>query len=351
MRSFASLANKAVDTMKKTFELSKNLDRIKLLGRYQILDSGIGCDHSATGIELCADIVGALSMTVITTREKDYCDAAYFTVYIDGVRQEKRLEALVGEQTVTVAEIAERARHTIKIVKQTESNYNLCTVKSLCFDGELLTPSPRKEKYIEFIGDSLSCGMGALGKKGVENPQTSRWEDVTQGYTYGTAEALDADYAIISESGIGLAGSWFDPLFDFYSAWSYKRDRAIKYDFARAPDLISINLVTNDFYLNCDLGICPINEVKQRAKEFISFVRASYGKDIPIVWVGRFMRLSESYISTVDEAIAELGGKSAGIYRLDVPTSAGGAQGHPDLAGHAVARDLLVQFIKENNLL
>ena len=337
--------------MKRTFELCGLVDRIKPLGRYQILDNGIGCDHCATGIELCADIVGALEMTVITTLEKEHCDAAYFTVYIDGVRQEGRLEAPVGEHTVTVAELSERGTHTIKIVKQTESNYNLCTLCSLCFDGELLPPPPKKEKYIEFIGDSLSCGMGALGKKGVENPQTSRWEDVTQGYTYGTADALDADYAIVSESGIGLAGSWFDPLFDFYSAWSYKRDKAFKYDFSRVPDLVAINLVTNDYYLNCDLGICPLDEVKQKTKELIFFLRSSYDKDIPIVWVGRFMRLGESYINAVDEAISCLGGENVGIYRLDVPTSAGGAQGHPDLAGHAVARDLLVQFIKENNLL
>ena len=337
--------------MKKIFELSKFADAVKPLGRYQILDDGIGCDHSATGIELCASIVGSLELSVLTTSEKSGCDAAYFTVYIDGVREESRIEALVGEQTVTVASFLERGTHTVKIVKQTESNYNLCTLRALSFDGELLTPPPKKEKYIEYIGDSLSCGMGALGKKGVPEPQTSRWEDVTLGYTYGSAEELCVDYSIVSESGIGLAGSWFDPLFDFYSAWSYKRDKNLKYDFARVPDLIVINLGTNDFYLNCDLKICSASEVVQKTKEFISFVRASYGKEIPIVWVGRFMFLGERYINAVDEAIKALGGEAAQIYRLDVPTSAGGAQGHPDIAGHAVARDMLVEFIKKNNLL
>ena len=33
-------------------------------------------------------------------------------------------------------------------------------------------------------------------------------------------------------------GSWFDPLFDFYSAWSYKRDKEAKYDFSRVSDLL-----------------------------------------------------------------------------------------------------------------
>ena len=337
--------------MKKHFELASFADSVKPLGRYQILPSGIACDHSGTGIELCVSVLGEVELVVYTTVEKAGCDCAYFTVYLDGVRQDMRYEAYEGEHIISVAAFAERGEHTIKIVKETESNYNLCELRALCFDGELLAPPKKREKYIEYIGDSLSCGMGILGKKGVPEPQTSRWEDVTLGYTYTSAEELSADYSIISESGIGISGSWFDPLFDFYSAWSYKRDKNIKYDFSRIPDLLVINLVTNDYYLNADLGICSLDEVKEKTKEFIGFVRSCYGKDIPIVWVGRFMLLGEKYINAVDEVICELGGESAGIYRVDVPQSKGGAQGHPDIAGHAAAKDTLVRFIKENNLL
>ena len=337
--------------MKNTFELLKFKDKIRPLGRYQILSDGIGCDHCATGIELCFEGVGEITLSLYTTVEKEHCDSAYFTVYLDGERMQKRLEAPAGEHTVTVVELCERGKHILKLVKQCESNYNLCTLRSISLDGDLLSPPPQRAKYIEYIGDSLSCGMGNLGKSGVENPQTSLWEDVTQGYTYRSAEMLSADCSIISESGIGLAGSWFDPLFDFYSAWSYKRDKDVKYDFARIPDLVVINLVTNDYYLNCDLKICSVEEVIEKTKELILFVRKAYGKDIPIVWVGRFMYLGERYINAVDTAIAELSGEDAAIYRLDVPTSKGGAHGHPDIAGHTVASDMLVEFIKKNNLL
>ena len=337
--------------MKNTFELLKFKDKIRPLGRYQILSDGIGCDHCATGIELCFEGVGEITLSLYTTVEKEHCDSAYFTVYLDGERMQKRLEAPAGEHTVTVVELCERGKYILKLVKQCESNYNLCTLRSISLDGDLLSPPPQRAKYIEYIGDSLSCGMGNLGKSGVENPQTSLWEDVTQGYTYRSAEMLSADCSIISESGIGLAGSWFDPLFDFYSAWSYKRDKDVKYDFARIPDLVVINLVTNDYYLNCDLKICSVEEVIEKTKELILFVRKAYGKDIPIVWVGRFMYLGERYINAVDTAIAELSGEDAAIYRLDVPTSRGGAHGHPDIAGHTVASDMLVEFIKKNNLL
>ena len=332
-------------------EFPRDIEKIKPLGRYQALQGAIGCDHCATGIELYAYICGELLLCVDTTEEKEKCDSAYFTVYIDGKRQSERLRAPKGEHILKVAFFETSGEHVIRIVKENESNYNLCAIKWVSFSGEILEAPAKREKYIEYIGDSLSCGMGALGKKGVPDPQTSIWEDVTQGYTYCSAEELCADCSIISESGIGLAGSWFDPLFDFYSAWSYKRDKSLKYDFARIPDLVVINLVTNDYYLNCDLKICSVEEVIEKTKELILFVRKAYGKDIPIVWVGRFMYLGERYINAVDTAIAELSGEDAAIYRLDVPTSKGGAHGHPDIAGHTVASDMLVEFIKKNNLL
>lgn len=332
-------------------EAESLINSVKTLGRVQKLSSGLCCDHSGTGFEMCAVFESDIEIALSATKEKDGCDSVYFTVYVDGERLGDRYVVSVGEQILKLEMPCDGNAHTLRIVKETESNYNLCKVSAIGFSGELLPPPKNKSKYVEYIGDSLSCGMGLLGKKGVEWPQTSRWEDVTRGYTYMSAQSLDVDYSIISESGIGLAGSWFDPLFDFYSAWSYKRDKGEKYDFSRVPDLIIINLVTNDFYLNCDLKICSLEEVEQKTKEFITFVRSSYDKQIPILWVSRFMRLGDSYVDIVDKAIADMGGEDAKIYRLDVPTSAGGAQGHPDIEGHRVACEHVVNYVRQKNLI
>ena len=334
-----------------TLKFPCDIDKIKPLGRYQLLPSSLGCDHSATGFEISLKAMGKVCVRLFTTNEKEGSDNTYFTVYIDGERQNMRYEAHFGETLLEIADFKTYSEHTLRFVKQTESNYNLCEIKSISFEGELLSKPQKREKYIEYIGDSLSCGMGAIGEKGVPFPQSSLWEDVTKGYTYLSAEALGVDYSIVSESGIGLAGSWFDPLFEFYPAWSYKRNKTLKYDFARIPDLLVINLGTNDFYLNCDLKICPLDEFRQKVKEFILFVRGAYKKDIPIVWVSRFMRLGESYVGAIDEVISDMGGESAGIYRLDVTQSAGGAQGHPNVSGHATASNELVEFIKNKKLL
>ena len=336
---------------KNRLESNELINSIKLLGRPQALLNGFACDHSGTGFEINGIFEGSVDIEIYTTKEKDGCDSVFFTAYIDGQRAYDRCEAVVGLDVLRIEMPKDKNAHTLRIVKQTESNYNLCEIRAICFSGELLPLPDNKKKYVEYIGDSLSCGMGLLGKKGVEYPQTSRWEDVTRGYTYMSAQALDVDWSIVSESGIGLAGSWFDPLFDFYSAWSYKRDKDLKYDFARVPDLLIINLGTNDFYLNCDLGICSLDELEQKTKEFINFVRDSYNKQIPILWVSRFMRVGNSYVEALDKAIADMGGEDAKIFRLDVPTAAGGAQGHPDIEGHKVACDYVVNYVREKNLI
>ena len=332
-------------------EARELINAIKPLGRVQNLSCGIGCDHSGTGFELSAVFESDLQIEFYITKEKDGCDSAYFTVYIDGKRIDKRYEVAIGSNALSIEIPKDKNAHVLRVVKQSESNYNLCEIRAISFVGKLLPPPEKKAKYVEYIGDSLSCGMGLLGKKGVEWPQTSRWEDVTRGYTYMSAQEFDADYSIISESGIGLAGSWFDPLFDFYSAWSYKRDKELKYDFARVPDLLIINLGTNDFYLNCDLGICSLEAVEEKTVEFIEFVRGSYGRQIPVLWVSRFMRVGNSYVDAIDKAIAKMGGEDAKIFRLDVPTCAGGAQGHPDIEGHKVACECVVNYVREKNLI
>ena len=329
----------------------KIIDSVKPWGRTQALPQGLALDHSGTGFEMRARFESDVDIELSLTKEKEGCDRVYFTVYIDGIRCEERYGVDVGQSLLRIDTPKDGEVHVLRVVKQSESNYNLCDILKIRFEGELLNPPENKERYIEYIGDSLSCGMGLLGRKGVEWPQTTLWEDVTQGYTYMSAQILNADYSILSESGIGLAGSWFDPLFDFYSAYSYKRDKEVKYDFARIPDLLIINLGTNDFYLNCDLKICSLEEVEQKTKEFIELVRSSYGKQIPILWVSRFMKIGSSYVDAIDKAIAALGGEEAKIYRLDVPTCAGGAQGHPDIEGHRIACEQVVDYVRKKNLI
>ena len=335
-------------------DLGKDYDKVKTLGRTSFSSDGIYCDHSASGIEFTGLMEGNVVLDVETSGVKNGCTTTYFTVYIDGERQENRLSVEPGPRKLKVASFDELGEHTVTVIKQTESNYTLLEIKSISLTGKLYDPPANKELYIEVIGDSLTCGMGNIGENSSPNPQTPIWEDATQSYGYMIAEDLDADYTIVSQSGIGIAGSWFDPIFDFYTMASYSRYKMSNKTYdeehafsIRTPDIIVINLGTNDYFLNKDKDptMCKPEEVQKMTEKLINHVRDCYGKDIPIVWaygfVGTFL------YDNIKGAIDKLGGEESDIYMIEVPKNTGGAQGHPTVEGHRAAADKLLPLIKE----
>ena len=330
-----------------TFNLSYNFRKVKMLGRSSVADDGIICDHSASGIEFSGVMNGDVYVNLTTRTIKGGCDTTYFTVYIDGERQPERIEVKAGDKDVRIARFTEEGEHTIKFVKQTESNYTICLMEAVRFDGVLGAAPEDNELYIEFIGDSLTCGMGNIGTNANQSDaQTPKWEDATQSYGYMIAEELGADYSIIAQSGIGIAGGWSNyPMADYYAAHSYTRDKEEKQDFSRIPDVIVINLGTNDHFINKDKSAdeCKPDDVERMTEELILQVRESYGPDVPIIWaqgmVGDFL------LDRIYAAIDKLGGEDADIFTCSLPKNTGGAQWHPTVEGHKAAAETLIPVI------
>ena len=326
----------------KEIELSKNVDKLKIWGRYKVTNSGIACDNTASGIEFNANVKGSVYLDIRSS------DDAYFTVFIDGVRQRGRSK-VSGGRTATrlkIAEFSDMGEHNIRVLKQTEAQYATADFKTLVIDGELIAPPAAKDKYIEFIGDSISCGMGNLGYNGVAEAQTALYEDGTSGYAFLTAEALGADCSIVSQSGIGIAGSWNDPIGEFYSKLPYKRDTNTDNDFSRVPDIVVINLGTNDYNLNLrDESKCTPEQVQTKTAELIELVRSSYGEQVPIIWA--YGAMGECMFDSVKAAIDGLGGEAAGIFTCQLTEKTSGAAGHPNKEGHEIASNELKNFILE----
>lgn len=355
-------------------------DRIKTLGRTAMdAEKGICFDHTATGIEFNAVVEGDITIEILCEAVND--DEAYLAIFVDGrripdyydadqkdengteLRTWKYAHVKEGVNTITIARDLAKDAHNIKIVKQTEANYSLLSIKSISMKGYLLDRPADNEYYIEFIGDSLTCGMGVAGNSSITAAQGKNgadWEDGTLGQAYLTAQQLGVDYSIVSESGIGLASSWFDDIFDFYTKASFKRDQKTEYDFegARKPDLVVINLGTNDYYLNSEYpnrGI--VGQLKGKTKELINTIRAKYGEDTPILWVSGIwsnVSVDTDVMKQIDAGIKELGGESANIYRLVIDANAQnkmGAENHPSQKGHQQTAKEVVAFIKNNNLI
>ncbi len=344
--------------MARTVDMLANVDKIKRLGRTSLTNSGIACDHTASGIEFRGVMTGEVKVKIFSNSVKSNSPKSYFTVYIDGVRQSTRYE-VEYVKTLTVANFATEGEHTIRIVKQSETNYTLAEFKEIKFMGYLLDRPADKELYIEVIGDSITCGMGNIGvhKQMPEiEEQSSIWEDGSQSYGYMLADALDADYSIISESGIGVAGSWGDhSIFDLYTKASYKRNQSKEHDFARVPDLVIINLGTNDYFLNNSKGasVCPTSAVTAKGKELIELIRTKYNApNLKIVWTIGLIGVSADYVNAVQKIVTDLNAAGdSNVYYTKSPTGAlGGAQNHPVVSDNVALKNQLVGLIDEKKI-
>ncbi|GAS84151.1 SGNH/GDSL hydrolase family protein [Paenibacillus amylolyticus] len=124
-------------------------------------------------------------------------------------------------------------------------------------DGAFL-PVQEKPYKVEFIGDSITSGEGAIGAK-AEEDWIPMWFSAIHNYTFMTAEVLNAEYRVISQSGWGVLTSWDNNpkgnIPDYYEQvcglLAGERNEALgagdQHDFGSwQPDVVVVNLGSND---------------------------------------------------------------------------------------------------------
>ena len=320
-----------------SYALKDMTQSLKLHGRAAAQADGIACDHTASGIEFSAYVEGPVTLTLTTSAE------AYFTLYVDGVRSDERIKAGAGTSTLTLADFATGGVHTVRLLKQTEARLSLCVLSTLQFKGYLNDAPAQKQHYVVFIGDSITCGFGNLCANGTENGGSAIYQDGTNTYAYLTAQKLDADLEAVSCSGIGItkgSDSIPFPAGELFSKQSKFRSDTQAFTPTRVPDLVVINLGTNDA-----ANGASVSQFMKDVKALIELVRSTYGKDVPIVWAYNMM--NDSLYGSAKFAISGLGGENAGIYACQLNQNHDGGVGHPSLAAHAEAAELLAQFIRQ----
>ena len=77
----------------------------------------------------------------------------------------------------------------------------------LRFSGGDFLPLPEPAYRLEFVGDSITSGEGAIGAAGEED-WVSPFFSAVNHYAQMTADALGAEWRIVSQSGWGLLSSW-----------------------------------------------------------------------------------------------------------------------------------------------
>lgn len=172
----------------------------------------------------------------------------YLEVSIDG-GDPQRIKTTGKLNRIMVADNLKEGDHSIVIMKGTEALIGYLEFMGLrC--RQLLPVTSNRSRKIEFFGDSITSGMGNFTKdvpcdSGVWYDQHSAW------YSYAsiTARALNADYHLTSESGIGLIHSCCDkPILmpQVYDNVSISKD-SLAWDFKKfQPDVVTICLGQND---------------------------------------------------------------------------------------------------------
>lgn len=325
----------------RSVSFSKTTEGIKFLGRMQKTSVGVTCDLTASGIEFEGYMTGAVTVFLSCTAD------TYFTVYIDGVRSSTRFYANQTIDRLEIANFAEGGEHHIRFVKQSEAQRSLCVLKGIIFTGYLKEAPKDRDMYIEIIGDSITCGYGNLWTPGAPGDAASALhEDGTQAFPFLTAEALGADCSVVGCSGVGIDKGYtsFSER-DFYTQWCRYRNTNDPYNFgaARVPDLVIINLGTND----ASKGSTE-EGFKENAKQLIEYIRDAYGKDVPIVYTYGMMGSARS--EWMIPLLESMGGESAGLYYVPLNYDQSGGGGHPTTAAHELAAEFLVDFITSKGL-
>ena len=337
-------------------------ENVKLLGRAYYDDfeeelicaySGTGCEFTFTGTSVKFNLKGDSA-----ARSNNNDNAARYAIYVDGERTQ---DLMLDEYTKTITAFESETETTavISLVKLSETANSTLAIKSIEADGTI-APTAQKDLYIEFVGDSITCGYGVDDEDRNHHFSTST-EDCTKAYAYKTAEKLGADYSLVAISGYGIiSGYTGDPnkksanqlMPTYYDTigYSYSKGVAgISWNFERQPDVVVINLGTNDE------SYCKTDKDKQAefTAEYVNFLKQVREKnpDAKILCILGVM--GSGLYNCVEEAVtaysSETGDNTVYAMKLANQDQADGiaADWHPTEKTHEKTAEAVAEKIKE----
>ncbi|WP_342415265.1 SGNH/GDSL hydrolase family protein [Paenibacillus sp. FSL R10-2782] len=257
----------------------------------------------------------------------------------------------------------------------------LLQIHALRIDGELL-PVTDKPYKVEFIGDSITSGEGAIGAR-EETDWVPMLFTALHNYSAITAEALNADYRVLSQSGWGVLTSWDNNPHANIPAYyeqicgmlTGERNEALgalsDHDFTSwQPDVVVVNLGTNDggaFYSPAWTDPASGKVYKQRlnedgtfneedlqafenaTKNFLVKLRAC-NPAAHIVWAYGMLGtpMMPAIYRAVDAYKKRTRDRNVSVFQLPNTTEETlGSRSHPGLLAHTKAANELTGYLRE----
>lgn len=323
---------------------------IQYLGRISFKNPNSPC-FTYPGVQINAGFTGTSLKMVAKPR------SGYFMAQIDNAKPFKVSFFAPKDSIVTLATALPKGNHQVKLMYAIEGYELRPEFRGFIVDDDAsLAPAPQLPKRkIEFIGNSITCGYGT---EGANERCHFMYETENHYYTYAalTARNLNAQYQVVSRSGIGVYRNYDGPktgneknMRATYDLTLFM-DESEKWDFTRfIPDVVCINLGTNDTSTKgCDITLLTDAYIK-----LIKQVREKYSKAKIVMLCGCMMRGNQladakSAINSAVDTIIKSGDKR--IYTFDFTPADGtlgyGSDSHPSIAQHKKMSEELTGYLK-----
>lgn len=295
---------------------------------------------------------------ILLTDQNLHQNHNYIAIEIDG-KYLGRMKISVEQTKYRIAHKLENTEHTLLICKATESQIGYIEFSGI-YCREILPAQRKLNRQIEFIGNSITCGMGM---ETLEVPcDSGAWYDQHNAYlAYGpkVARALNADWLLSSVSGFGMIRNWNSPgpaLPEVYENLYLNTDSSVEWKSQRyIPDVISICLGTNDFsdgdgsYERTALDSAAF---VNRYIQFVKYVRNRYPNakicclTSPAISTENGIKLQKFLTTVIQYVQKNEQEKNISMFAFSRNYSSGCA-GHPDRAEQEMmANELLPYFRK-----
>lgn len=339
---------------------------VRILGRTKMMDDIRYMDYSCSGIEF--EFTGRSASVVLVTNNEVWPDTDQFRAWVavfidDGDVPVKRFALEEAEASYTLYETDTPRRVKLRLMKMSEAAFGVAGIKSITTDG-IIEPTSSKAHRIEFIGDSITCGYGNEGVWNVDVFNTAQ-ENPWEAYAAKTARYFNADFNLVSWSGIGIISAWTDkdepntsewlmPELYQYTDGGFDRTRdCVDFEVwdnnSFLPELIVINLGTNDasYTKGKEDRIAHFTESYVR---FLNQVRSANPTSEILCTLGA---MGHDLCAAVETAVQVYVGKTLDFnihtlcFDVQQESDSIGTDWHPSITTHGKMADKLIEKIKE----
>jgi GDSL-like Lipase/Acylhydrolase family/Carbohydrate esterase 2 N-terminal len=287
-----------------------------------------------------------------------YC---YITLIVDGVRQPR---IAIHKDTFSPLEITppkESEFHDLELYKETEAVNGHIVISSVEAEAIGLFPLSKRKK-IEFIGNSITVGMGSdPALMPCESGIPADHQNAFDAYGPRTARALEMDYIITGVSGMGMYRNWntdYPVMEDVFESVVMSPDpTSPRWNFNEfIPDIVSICLGTND--LSDGDGVNPRlpfdgNLFIQKYIDFLGILHQYYPEaeivltNTPVTKENKNEQLMSCLGTIKSKAGTDIPGmKPIRIFSFSLFYGSG-CSGHPSVGQHGEMAKEMVGFFRD----